>query len=52
MIVRLVSPDLGVQLARIVSARMASLVGVRQVDLTFPDSCNNRASELALETLA
>lgn len=52
MIVHLESPDLGVQLARIVSTRMASLVRVRQVDLTFPVATGNRASGLALETLA
>lgn len=52
MIVRLVSHDLGVQLGRIVSAKMESLVGVRHVDLTFPEEVGWRASGLALEVPA
>ncbi|WP_338241235.1 hypothetical protein [Aurantiacibacter hainanensis] len=49
MIVRLVSPDIGAHLAPIVSGKMASLVGVRSVDLAVPQEPPNRAADLALQ---
>ena len=48
MIVHLVCADLGEQLARTVYGKMASLVGVRYVDLAVSGEAADRSAELVL----